>query len=870
MARRFPYKQRDLFRLGSARRFSGAALDEVAFPLGGIGAGCVSIGGWGQLRDWEVFNRPGKGVNSPTSFFAVRCIEKGRRQAQVRLLQGIPGGSYVGGGHGLTAWNAKLPAFRTCEFEGEFPFARVHLRDRGMPIEATIEAWSPFIPLDAHNSSLPAALFSIRLRNRGMRPVRVRLYALLENLVGYPETGGCENRVLHEVNGSGTAVILASRKHASDSPRFAQLALVTPVANAEGTARAVSSTGFDGAWEFWKSITRSGDFPVMEETAHGPDDGTLTVGLAVSGRIAPSEEVTWPVAIVWYSPISDAGGVPWRTYVGAAFADVQEVVEYLLRNLDPLERRTRDFCRRLHASSIPGVALEALSSQLSILRSPTCLRFEDGRFWGWEGCHDSGGCCPGTCTHVWNYAQALAWLFPELERSVREQHFELNMDPETGRMCFRQPLPPGTRCNVQGFHPAADGQLGGVMKVYREWLICGDDAWLRKVWPACRKSIEFAWQQWDYDRDGVVEGVQHNTYDNEFWGPNPMIQTFYLGALRAAALMARHLGEHEAAAEYERLFEMGRAWTEKHLFTGRWYRQIIDPEAGKHTVHPSNHLRQGETIPRYQFGDGCLSDQLIGEWYADMLGFGPMLNPEHIDVALKNIFRHNWRSDLTEHACLLRAYALGREAGLLLCSWPNVEEPPYPFWFSSEVWCGVEYQVAAFMVRRGLLRRGLTIVKGVRDRHDGRRRNPYDEFECGHHYSRSLASYDLLHAFAGFFWHGPERRLRFAPRWSAESFRTFFSTGTAWGVYEQERVERGVWRVRLTVDEGRLPLRVLQIACAEAAEGVTADVDGQPCVVRWEDDKRTCLLFYPEVVLEAGRRLSIEILPADGNSENSG
>jgi len=510
------------------------------------------------------------------------------------------------------------------------------------------------------------------------------------------------------------------------------------------------------------------------------------------------------------------------------------------------------------------VALEALSSQLSILKSPTCLRFEDGRFWGWEGCSNTSGCCPGTCTHVWNYAQAPAWLFPQLERSVREQHFELNMDPDTGRMCFRQPLPPGTACNIAGFHSAADGQLGGVMKVYREWMISGDDAWLRKVWPACRKSLEFAWEYWDYNRDGVVEGVMHNTYDNELWGPNSMIQTFYLGALRAAAEMARYLGEAEKAKEYLDLYEKGRAWTEEHLFNGRWYHQIIDPNAGGHTPYPSTHLHEGEDLPRYQYGEGCLSDQLIGEWVAEMLDLGPLLDPERVQTALKNVFRHNWKSDLSDHACLLRAYALGKEAGLLLCTWPNVPEPPYPFWFSSEVWCGIEYQVAAHMIMNGLLLRGLSIVKGVRDRHNGQRRNPYDEFECGHHYSRSLASYALLHAFAGFHWHGAWRRIRFAPRHSPEDFACFFCAGSGWGRYEQKKDRTGM-TCTLRIDEGKLPLRTLELPDAAAdARGVEARLGGERVAVSVESAAGGLHIhFEVELSLRPGVSLVVR-LPSPG------
>ncbi len=859
--KRIPYKQKELFGSSGVRRFSGNQLDEIAFPLGGIGAGCVSLGGWGQLRDWEIFNHPDKGLNSSTTFFALRCTEKRSRTHTLRLLQGPPGGSYVGGGHGLTAWNAKLPAFRACEFEARFPFAQVFLRDRSVPVNASIEAFSPFIPLDDWNSSLPLAIFRFRFQNRAIRPVRIQLFALLENLLGHPERGRCRNTAQPLPNG-GCALVCRTLRHPPGSPRFGSLVLATPFADSAASARVLRDTGFDGAWEFWRALETQGTFPIQEEAAESPVDQTLTGGLRLEFSLQPQAAIEIPIVLAWHSPVSEQGGKPWNTFVATMFKDALEAAEYAVENLDALTNRSRRFSETLFDSTLPGPALEALSSQLAILKSPTCLRFEDGRFWGWEGCSNTSGCCPGTCTHVWNYAQALAWLFPALERSVREQHFALNMDPESGRMCFRQPLPPGTQCNIAGFHAAADGQLGGVMKVYREWMICGDDDWLRSIWPACRKSLEFAWKYWDYNRDGVVEGVMHNTYDNEFWGPNSMIQTFYLGALKAAAEIARYLGETQRAEQYAQLFERGRAWTEEHLFNGRWYHQIIDPEAGPHTPFPSNHLREGEKLPRYQYGEGCLSDQLIGEWYAQMLDLGPLLDPERVRTALKNIFRYNWKPQLTQHACLLRAYAVNREAGLVLCTWPGVPEPPYPFWFSSEVWCGIEYQVAAHMIMSGLLARGLAIVKAVRDRHDGRRRNPYDEFECGHHYSRSLASYALLHALAGFHWHAPKRRIRFEPKHQPDNFRTFFCTGAAWGRFQQDRNRTGR-TCRLTVEEGELRIRDLELAWEEfSPKTVRADLDNVPApVTPSRVGARLRLRFEPELRLGPGAALSV-CLPA--------
>src|SRR5206468_1080952 len=115
---------------------------------------------------------------------------------------------------------------------------------------------------------------------------------------------------------------------------------------------------------------------------------------------------------------------------------------------------------------------------------------------------------------------------------------------------------------------AADGQMGCIIKLYRDWQLLGDMDWLKKLWPSAKRALEFAWIPggWDADRDGVMEGVQHNTFDVEFYGPNPLTGIYYLGALRAAEEMARVVGDAASAAEYRRLFESGSKWIDAHLF----------------------------------------------------------------------------------------------------------------------------------------------------------------------------------------------------------------------------------------------------------------------------------------------------------------
>ncbi|NPV48750.1 MAG: hypothetical protein HPY69_17560 [Armatimonadetes bacterium] len=804
-----PYSREDLLGMGPQRTYTGRQLDEIAFPLGGIGTGSVSLGGWGQLRDWEIQNRPAKGRTLPNAFFLVRIAGKGQA-ARAKVLQGPKGGSYNRGGHTAGHETGEgLPHFREVSFRGEFPFAHVALRDEGFPIEANLVAWSPFIPLNDFDSSIPVAVLMYTVRNCGDTPLRVSVMGNLYNDIG--EAAGRTNKSRRA--GGLTGLVLGNTQHEGADPRRGSLALATPAA----TAWVWPSWHDDRILKFWEAVTEKESWPpVRQGTGHS---GTLGVEV----ELLPGQKATIPFILTWHFPnyphwsrTEDGQPVTWENWYATQWEDAWAVGRYVGKNLERLLGDTKLFHDTLFASTLPAVALDAISSQLSILRTNTCLRLTDGTFYGFEGCSDTVGCCEGTCTHVWNYAQALPYLFPALQRSVRQAEWANSMQDD-GFVCFRMPLPLGTRGGT-GFHPAADGQMGTVIQVYREWLISGDDEWLRGIWPSCVKALEFAWKYWDADRDGVMEGMQHNTYDMEFLGPNTMMGSLYLAALTSAAKLADHLGDTERAETYRRLAAQGAAFSDEKLFNGRYYEQIVNPTA--HECWPDN-LRQLSIDhgmddkfpdwPRWQFGKGCLSDQLIGQWYAEMLGLGKLYNGKHVRKTLQSIFRYNWKPDLTDHFCSLRVYALNDEAGLLIASWPLGGRPGYPFWFADEVWCGIEYQVASHLIYEGMVEEGLAIVKGVRDRHTGERRNPWDEFECGHHYARSLASYALLTALSGFSYSAPDKRLGMAPRVQPEDFRSFFCVGSGWGTYAQKVSGRQA-TVTVEVASGSLTLARLDVA----------------------------------------------------------
>ncbi|MGH9649611.1 MAG: GH116 family glycosyl-hydrolase, partial [Terriglobales bacterium] len=586
----------------------------LAFPLGGIGTGTISLGGRGQLRDWEIFNRPDMGNTPDYCFAAVWAQAKGRKPV-ARVLEARIAPPYEGES-GLGANNVPgLPRLRSAQFEGAYPFARIAFTDEKLPVKVRLEAFNPLVPVDVDASGLPVAILRYTVHNPSTVPMKVGLAFSLQNPVG--KEG--KQAVFRE--GEGVAGLFMNNPMiASADPLNGSMVLgvlgapLESVSYLRGWRRA---QWWDGALTFWDDFSADGTL-----TSDAP--AVNPVGsIAATQTVPAGGEASVTFLIAWHFPNRTPERCGWsapegqeKTVVGnhycQRFADAWEVAKHVAKELPSLEARTRKFASLVESSTLPPAVLDAAMSNLSTLRSNTCFRTADGEFHAFEGCNDQRGCCHGTCTHVWNYEQATAFVFPSLARSVRESEFLRNTE-ESGLMGFRSYLPDGLKIWQAA---AADGQMGCLMKLYRDWQLSGDTEWLRRLWPKAKKALEFAWIKngWDGDRDGVAEGVQHNTYDVEFYGPNPLCGVWYLGALRAGEEMARALGDAEAAREYRRLFESGKKWIDANLFNGEYYIQKV---VGRAAEDVAAGLRVGmgganPQAPDYQMGEACLIDQLLG------------------------------------------------------------------------------------------------------------------------------------------------------------------------------------------------------------------------------------------------------------------
>lgn len=828
--------------------YTGGQLARISFPLGGMGAGMVCLEGSGAIGSVSVRHRP-EIFHEPMIFatLAVKTQSTGN-EVRARIIEGpVPSwkvlfpwgkgfdGAGAGGGTGGKTYG--LPHFSNASFRGRFPFASVSLDDPAFPLAVTLVGWSPFIPGDADNSSLPVAALEYTIGNAGPEAIEGIYSFHSKNFLDVPFVPlPNESRPACGVRRGEQGFVLFQEGTTERPWLNGSFAISTDAPGARINCRWMRGGWFDSGTVVWKTITEL----TMPESDIYTDGTPSSPGgsIYVPIKLAPGESTTICIRFAWYVPQSNirqgrsaeeaaiakaaeerGEACPsfstegYRPWYASRFESVDAVDACFRKNYAFLRGESEVFRDCLFDSTMPPEVVDAVSANLSIFKSPTMLRQADGRMWLWEGCLDEEGSCYGSCTHVWNYAHAMAHLFPSCERTLRDTEFFENQD-DRGHQAFRTTLP--IRKNSHDWYAAADGQLGGIIKTYRDWRIIADFDWLKTLWPKIKASLDFCIAHWDPDREGWLKEPHHNTYDIEFWGPDGMCGSFYVAALRAAVLMGEAVGD-PAITTYDDLYRKARSKLENDLYDGEYFIQKIRwkdlhaPMPDQTTAWNVSYCSEEARVllakegPKYQYGNGCLSDGIIGAWMAETCGLGDdLIDEKKVASHLKAIHKYNFRPSLADHACTQRpSYAIGNEAGLLLCSWPKGGRPTLPFVYSDEIWTGIEYQVAAHLMMSGQVAEGLEIVRAARDRYDGTIRNPYSEIECGHWYGRALASYSLLQGLTGQRYDAVTQTLHLKPRIPGD-WRSFISTATGYGVIAFRNGQATIDVKRGTIDIKRV------------------------------------------------------------------
>ncbi|MCP4455141.1 MAG: hypothetical protein GY809_27070 [Planctomycetes bacterium] len=604
-----------------------------------------------------------------------------------------------------------------------------------------------------------------------------------------------------------------------------------------------------------------------------PLDELLVGGLTAGFTLKPGQSKTVDFVITWYFPhyneIDVAPGQMLRVkdfrklsrHYKPWFRSAGDVAQYIATNKQRLLGGTYEWNKTWYDSTLPHWLLDRSFIAIDCMATQMFHWFDNGRPYGWEGVD----CCPGTCTHVWHYAQGLSRIFPEIERAFREEvDFKVGVgfDPGSGLISDRGDF---------HVHEATDGQAGTILRAYREHLMSRDDAFLRRLWPNIKKAVQFLIAK-DPDRSGLIEGTQPHTLDAAWYGPMGWISGLYLGALSAGQAMASEMDDDAFARQCAVIVDRGRKNMVDQLFNGEYF------------IHKPDPKRRA-----LQSGKGCHIDQVLGQAWMHQVGLDRVIPKKQTVSALNSLWKYNFTLDAGGYALKHRAiekafrwYAMEGEAGLLMCTWPkggvteaipgdqvrpekNPDVWTGPGGYFNECMNGFEYQVAWHMVAEGepgseLVRRGLAIIRAIHDRYGADKRNPYNEIECSDHYARSMASYGVFLACSGFEYHGPKGQIGFAPKLSPDNFKAPFTAAEGWGTYQQKHDDQGM-TAQLIVRYGRLKLSQIKLQVpSENTYEAKVSLDGQSVEVQCRQTAKDVVTeLNRRVVLHAGQVLAVEL-----------
>lgn len=800
-----PYQ--DLYAPGKPVTYQGETLGDTRFAVGPLGSAGIVQDGTGARPTWWIFNNIGE-LNAngwhnkpdtytkgklPNSFFAVRAQQTGEEPV-VRALQTTPVGAF--------------PAMKSLTFQGEYPLAGYDFQDEALPVKVSEDILNPMIPGNTKDSAIPTAIYRFTLTNPGKKPATVSLLASQQNAAGfngYDTIGGDNDRVVDGYGSNRTDVAVTEG-------RRPQVALRMSGATGAGTMNLTAYGNQISATASWDSLTTLKDDLAADgeltgaSTASSPAAKTTVDGaLAVKVTLQPGESKTVPVTLNWHFPgAKNPNGGDGRQYENW-WADADDVAGYVTRHYDRLLGDTQAYHDSLYDTNMPRYLIDRVSAATAVLHAPTVWWAKNGFF----GAREGWGCCPGMPTHVFHYAQAQAWLWPEVGRRWTQQWLD-NADA-AGKIPMR--------FNGDSSF-TMDGQTGVVLSAYRTYQTT-DRAWLDANWATVKKVTDYVIAAGDKDHDGILTGSFNTTLDGGETGNGSWLGSMYLASVHAAQEMAEAEGDSASAELYASIYEKGRVTGEKLWFNGEYYTEV--------------HSTEGAS-----YGNGSEIDMLLGQWWSTQLGLGDIFDPAHMSTAAKNLFTNNYKDNLLgdtpysgyNFAHKFRQYALETDAGLQMITWPHDDQPANTPLYYDELMSGFEYSAAGVMLQRGQLDEGLRLVKAISDRYDGRARkgpyigmstcetgdgtgSPFGDDECGKYYGRTLASWSLLTALQGYTWNAPEAAMSFAPTWKPGNHRSFFSVGDAWGTFTQQQTGNLRQTDTLQVRHGGMTLRTLRLQVPE-------------------------------------------------------
>lgn len=788
--------------------YEGNYLSGIDFPIGALGGGTIRMNGKAERAWWQIFNnfeeRSGSGI-VPNSFFAIRTNTNGT--TVVKALQ--------------TSSVGQFSAMNSLKFTGEFPFGWYNFNDNTLPVEVRMEAFNPLIPMDLKNSAIPCAIFKITVKNTSANASNISILGTQQNAVGFNGYGAIYSSRKFSGYGSNVNTIVSDASSTSLKMTGTNGSLQL---SAYETGMS-SSASWDNLNTLYDDFSADGAL-TGAATAISPIAGTTVDGaLAKDFTLAPGEEKTITFVLSWYFPGGSFGrtDVPlWNFPNGGCmyenwWANANEVDGYVKTNFNMLDEKTRLYHETLYASNIPRYVLDRVNSNLCVLKSPTAFWTTNGYFGVWESTSDKEEWF-GNCKHVYQYAQSISWIFPELSRKIMDQN--LNTQTTEGLLPSRD----GEMLN------ALDGHLGTILGIYRDYLLTDDNVWLNTVWAKTKKAMDYVITKYDADKNGTFEGAYANTLDGSTSGTNPVIGGMYVAALNATAKMAERMNDITSRDLYNSIAITAKT----NISTLLWDDNL------KYFVEKSQNLPNSSS-----FGNGSYIGMFDGQWWSNMLDLGQIYPLDKTIISLSQIYNRNKVTDIDgQYSTGYRDFLGNGDTGWIMSKFAGTL-PAHPVHYHSEVMSGFEYAFAASMLQYGMINEGLDVVNNIAKRYDGRFRaagsevqagsnatvfgtgSPFGEDECGDFYGRALSSWSILTSLQGFNYDGPNKTIKFIPKWKADNHVSFFSSSTGYGMLRQTQTATNqITKMEVKSGITKVKTIVMAVPNNKMAQNVVAKMDG--------------------------------------------
>ena len=836
---------KSLHKRGNVTKYykSKNELQYIGMPVGGINTGTIYLGGDGRMWLWDIFNENQTGV-------APKTIEWSANSDARKKISARDGSAYVqpaknirplDQGFAFRITKGKQTMIKKMEsedwdeiiFEATYPMAKVHYLDHALGLDITASIFSPFIPLDEKNSGIPCTYYHFEIKNNLTTPIDVAILGWLENKTCIRTANPQDYRANKTIRSKNRSIIECYIQPNGDpnqtlAPDYGTLSMA-----ALGKSKVQTNLAFP--------ITN------LSFDLNNPDTTSKIVGeklvasCCVHLTILPQQKLESDFVFSWHfanlklhKSIKDTG-----RYYNNWFKNASQVITYVSEHARQLKKETTLWCDNFYSSTLPWWFLERTFLNISILATTTAHRFESGRFYAWEGV----GCCEGTCTHVWQYAQAMARIFPSIEKDTRSRiDLGLSFQPD-GMIWYRGEVVKTA---------AIDGQAGTILRIYREHQMSRDDQFLKDHWPKIKQATKYIIQQ-DRNHDGMEDTPIENTLDAVWDGSIAWLVGLCIAAVKACAMMANEMNDTAFENECAEYVQKGTKNMEEQLFNGEYFIHQPDPSKGREKLGSYN---------------TCHIDQVYGQSWAHQVGLGQLIDKKKTTSALQALWKYNFTPDVGPYIKERkggRPYALPGEGGLVMNTNPLNEKKPYgekvtwQLGYFHECMTGFEHQVAAHMMAEGMIDEALVITRMIHDRYHAMKRNPFNEIECSDHYARAMASYGTFISACGFEYHGPKGYIGFAPKINESNFKAPFTAADGWGSFEQT-TNGSTLQATLHVKYGGIRLKTIGLQIQTSKSNAIVRVNQKKIMAPILMEGTKAIIQLPqEINLQANQQLKITI-----------